>query len=888
MSDLRIKFKQTLAIAFFSGMISGFISGITDIAWSWKLLPQFLPATGDKFFCMLFTSSLYGIFGGFLAAILALFIFLFWHTTDFRKLITIIIEKHNQKRAAGYCHALTGLSFSVSSVLLLGVALAGAFFIGYETIKFRHHQALIVALIMMLTIGYSLSGLVITFFLARIIEYILKYIARGFIGRILSHPLAIIIAPLLMIISATTGIFIYAWDTIKLIPLRPYYIGIYWLFFLIIISIIIKKLAVFEKYGKTVHAFLLSGLLIILTIIMITTGRNDAIRKGMTSFSGAGDNLISALYFIFDFDRDGFSSILGGEDCNDFNASIYPGAFDIPDDGIDQNCMGGDFKTRRNTRDFHFVKLTDNYKNLNIILITIDALRRDHIGAYGYKRQTTPTIDTLARSSTIFKNSWAHGPSTRYSIPTIITGRYTDQILWDTKVWWPALKAENKTLAEYLKEEGYYTGAILSYNYFDPIRRINQGFDYYNNENARLHQGRDPASTKGSSSKEQADLTIEFLNNHKDNKFFLWVHFYDPHYQYELHPEVVSFGNSPVDKYDNEIRFTDYHIERVFKTLRELGLYNKTAIVIAGDHGEGFGEHGIKLHGYHLYEAQTNVPLIIHIPGAKAKQISMPAGLVDIVPTLVNLGGGVPEQSMSGRSLIGEVIGTSNGDQDRTLFQSVQYEGPTERRAAVNSKWHLIYNMIPAHTYELYDIENDPEETHDLWGQKNVDPLKQELLTWIDMMKFPPEGSAKISKAILKKAPSPEIPLHINFDDTLLLEGIDLSTKTPKRGGSIEIKWYFKCLEKIHDNWKIFVHIEGPSRFLGDHSPVDGLFPFTMWSPGQYISDQQKIHVPHWVRTGNYKIFMGLFDKNKRMSVTNSGSIPVNDNRLEVLSLTIE
>src|SRR5262249_22486589 len=134
----------------------------------------------------------------------------------------------------------------------------------------------------------------------------------------------------------------------------------------------------------------------------------------------------------------------------------------------------------------------------NILLVTIDTLRADHLGAYGYRRPTSPTLDDLARRGAFFVNAWAHAPSTRYSMPAILTGRYPSQVIWDTHVWWPGVALENRTIPEILKDRGYFTGAIFNYSYFDAVRHMDQGFDSYTNENARMHVGSDPAKTRGS------------------------------------------------------------------------------------------------------------------------------------------------------------------------------------------------------------------------------------------------------------------------------------------------------------------------------------------------------------------------------------------------------
>src|SRR5690606_33786879 len=130
--------------------------------------------------------------------------------------------------------------------------------------------------------------------------------------------------------------------------------------------------------------------------------------------------------------------------------------------------------------DVAFVPLPAGFPgDANIVLITIDTLRADHVGAYGYHRPTTPALDALAADGTLFENAWAHAPSTRYAIPSILPGRYPPAVDYDTSIWWPALDPRATTIAELLQEQGFFSGAILNYDYFEPRRRMNQGFDVY-------------------------------------------------------------------------------------------------------------------------------------------------------------------------------------------------------------------------------------------------------------------------------------------------------------------------------------------------------------------------------------------------------------------------
>src|SRR6185312_14992191 len=185
---------------------------------------------------------------------------------------------------------------------------------------------------------------------------------------------------------------------------------------------------------------------------------------------------------------------------------------------------------------------------------------------------------------------------------------------------------------------------------------------------------------RGSSSREMTDDAIAFIDAHRDRKFFLWLHYYDPHLSYEPHAEVPSFGTARVDLYDGEIRFTDLHFGRLLDHLRQVGLWDRTAIVLTGDHGEGFGEHGVTEHGFDLYTAQTKVPFIVRVPGLPPRRVRAPAGHVDIAPTLVNLARAHAEPSFIGRSLIPDLAGPPAADTDtRAVFQEVTSERGKKR-----------------------------------------------------------------------------------------------------------------------------------------------------------------------------------------------------------------
>jgi len=190
---------------------------------------------------------------------------------------------------------------------------------------------------------------------------------------------------------------------------------------------------------------------------------------------------------------------------------------------------------------------------------------------------------------------------------------------------------------------------------------------------------------------------------------------------------------------------TDIQLGRVFDALKQAGLWDKTIIVITADHGDGFGEHGIpknQRHGYHLYRTETKVPMIIRIPGMAPKIVEMPFGHIDLLPTLLNAIGGKDEPQLLGESALGVMSGETP-DHDRRIFQEVWYEGPTSRKAVVDEKWHLIKNLVPDDTTELY---GDEAEERDLSGQgENAESdLSAALAAWMDQIAIPANFKARV------------------------------------------------------------------------------------------------------------------------------------------------
>ena len=354
---------------------------------------------------------------------------------------------------------------------------------------------------------------------------------------------------------------------------------------------------------------------------------------------------------------------------------------------------------------------------LNVILITIDTLRADHVGCYGYKQIKTPNIDSLASDGVRFDRAFTPVPVTLPSHSAMLTGTYPMRSgMHDFSA--NKLSADQPTLATVLKRAGYTTGAVIGAAVLDSRFGLNQGFDFYYDhfdfsrlDEANLDEMERPANVV-------ADVALDWLGKNSRKKFFLWMHMYDPHYPYHPpEPYAREYAGQP---YDGEIAFADEQLGRVLRFLKEKGLYQNTVIVLSGDHGESLGEHGEKTHGFFIYNATMRVPLIMRLPGnAGGQAFDNPVSLVDLMPTILATVGLESPSQAQGKSLLTELQGKA-GERDRTLYGETflprLHFNWSELRGAENTKYHFIDAPRP----ELYDVAKDPGEVHNLLSEKKA------------------------------------------------------------------------------------------------------------------------------------------------------------------------
>ena len=348
----------------------------------------------------------------------------------------------------------------------------------------------------------------------------------------------------------------------------------------------------------------------------------------------------------------------------------------------------------------------------NVIFISIDTCRSDYLSCYGYPRQTTPNIDHLADQGVLFENTISPVPITLPAHCTMMTGTIPPYHGVRNNIGYQ-LSQSNQTLAEMLGTEGFRTAAIVSAFVLDSEFGMAQGFESYND---RFVNVRHALSGDERIGEETTRLAIAWLNEHQSEKFFLFLHYYDPHDDYEApEPFATEYANN---LYAGEIAYTDHCIGRVIEKIKEVGLYDSSLIIITGDHGEMLGEHGELTHTYFVYKSAVKVPLIFKLPGrTKSRRIPDCVGLVDILPTICGILGIDKPDRIQGRDLSPYFKGKPPLDNNRSLYS----ESIVPTRYGANALTALTtdrYKYIQSTRPELYDIVRDPNEQNNLFEQQ--------------------------------------------------------------------------------------------------------------------------------------------------------------------------
>ncbi len=420
-----------------------------------------------------------------------------------------------------------------------------------------------------------------------------------------------------------------------------------------------------------------------------------------------------------------------------------------------------------------------------LLIVTLDTVAASHCSLYGYSRETTPFLEELARQGVVFDDAIAPSSTTEPAHATLFSG--LNPIRNGVRLNGLILPSELVLLPEILQKRGWATGGFVSAFPVGRLFGFNRGFETFDEKEMVIQKGQAVAENRLGS--ETVDRALNWIGRlGPDRPFFLWVHLYDAHHPYDPPPEVAqAFGSGGLDSrqstirdYDRDVLYVDGQVRRLFQALEGKGLLRQTDWIVAADHGEAFWEHGLVGHSPHLYQEQLHIPFLMGGPGIAPGRIAgAPVGLIDVLPTLLGRFGIEPRgEKLEGRDLAPLLAGwVVPEDWNRPLFAvrrlynqpsfakmlqqgrdggwdlpatRLEEQGFGPMAALVQGSWKLIWALGPGgHLPEVYDLERDPEESHDLQDPEGAvqAALKERLARWVGAsvrkaLTAPPAGEA--------------------------------------------------------------------------------------------------------------------------------------------------
>jgi len=349
-----------------------------------------------------------------------------------------------------------------------------------------------------------------------------------------------------------------------------------------------------------------------------------------------------------------------------------------------------------------------------IVLVSIDTLRADRLPLYGYSAGSTPAIDVFARDAVTFDRAYAHSPQTLPSHVSLLTGQLPFEHGARDNIGF-AVPADTVMLQHHLKERGYLTAGFVSSYVLRAEVGIASGFDHYDSDLP-------PASPQASIAQVQRDgletlaATETWLAQQTSPRFFLFFHIYEPHTPY-----APPARHAKPDPYDGDVSYADEIVGRLFRELRDRALYDRATIVLLSDHGEGLGDHGELEHGVFVYDETIRVPLVVKLPGAphRGARVPQPVQLIDVLPTVLDLVGTAAPAGLRGRSLRPLLDDPAARIAEQGIYAEALYPryhfGWSELLALTDTRFRFIRAPRP----ELYDLQTDPGERHNLVDERS-------------------------------------------------------------------------------------------------------------------------------------------------------------------------
>lgn len=422
-------------------------------------------------------------------------------------------------------------------------------------------------------------------------------------------------------------------------------------------------------------------------------------------------------------------------------------------------------------------------KKPNIVLITIDTLRADHLQCYGYAKDISPNIDHLAEKGILFSNTISQASTTPVSHASILTGLYPYHHGLRYLHGGNHYELENNviTLAEILQDRGYRTAAFISaFPLISERYNLSQGFEYYdedftiydNTVNCPLCKLKGLVNTGKSQrrSDETNKKVFEWLEDHGGERFFIWIHYFDPHDSLLIPPEeflrkfpsLKDNHENTVEMYDIDIAYSDYQFGELWNKVKKSGIDENTIFILTSDHGQGLNDHDYWSHAKKLYQEQIHIPLIIKYSKLpQGRKISGITRTVDIVPTIMDiLCLSISEYQFDGISLLPYIM-EGKALPDLSAYSETHYprilNGDSPLFSVIDNKWKFIYHSEKEEVSQLFDLKIDPKESKNVI-EKHLE-LKQRFKNYlqkenvfIDENSMPKQQS--IEKDVLEKLKS--------------------------------------------------------------------------------------------------------------------------------------
>ena len=469
-------------------------------------------------------------------------------------------------------------------------------------------------------------------------------------------------------------------------------------------------------------------------------------------------------------------------------------------------------------------------RGFDVLVVTLDTTRADHLSCYGYPHETTPNIDALSTTGLRFAHAVAPAPVTLPSHVTIFTGLQPPS--HGVRDNGQTLDGDVVTMAERMRDAGYATAAFLSAYVLDERFGLAQGFDVYADDvvpaTGELRVG--PNERPGDQTTDAALAWLEQVTANEEQRFFAWVHYFDPHFVYAPPAEFKEQFEHP---YDGEIAFADQQLGRVIRHLENAGRLERTLIIVTSDHGEGLGQHGEATHSLLLYDTTQMVPLVISCPALFGDRLAVEdrvVGLADIYPTVLGLMGMTQEAQLDGHDLF-----RVSNDPARAVYIEAMSPRLTMGWASLHGLRRLRDKLISGPDPEYYDVHHDPGELTNLYDRSGEASsleaqLKQAMSRWSpieEVIRDEPEMDPEVAKRLAELGYVRSSSHHatgVRKDPKQMMEQLrrcDLAMRMasdPRRQNEAldEIHW---CLETDPDNshfWSTAARIYAAMQRLED------------------------------------------------------------------------